>query len=160
PSAPRNVVVHNPLKSITVSPGSVYGGFPATATVTLIAPSPKSGTLITLSSSDPSIASLPQNVLIGANATTTTFPISTAPVHGAIPITLSAQFHTVTVSTTLTVTGASVSSLSFYPSPVLGGGNVSGTVALDLPAPPGGAVISLSSSDPSLVTLPATVTIP
>ena len=53
-----------------------------------------------------------------------------------------------------------LSGISFNPASVAGGLQSQGTVTLTGPAPPGGAVISLLSSDPSTVTVPATVTIP
>ena len=54
---------------------------------------------------------------------------------------------------------AALSSVTLGPTDVTGGSSSTGTVAMNGPAPTGGAVVSLSSSDPS-VTLPATATIP
>ena len=54
---------------------------------------------------------------------------------------------------------AALSSVTLGPTDVTGGSSSTGTVTMNGPAPTGGAVVSLSSSDPS-VTLPATVTIP
>ena len=53
----------------------------------------------------------------------------------------------------------SLSALGLSPADVTGGSSSTGTMTLSGPAPTGGAVISLSSSDPS-VTVPASVTIP
>jgi len=49
---------------------------------------------------------------------------------------------------------------TFSPASVRGGTSSTGTVALAGPAPAGGAVISLLNSNPSVATVPATVTIP
>jgi uncharacterized protein (TIGR03437 family) len=51
-----------------------------------------------------------------------------------------------------------VQSLSFSPTSVAGGGSVTGSVVLSLPAPTGGAVVALSSNS-STASVPATVTI-
>ena len=49
---------------------------------------------------------------------------------------------------------------TFSPASIRGGTSSTGTVALAGPAPAGGAVISLLNSNPSVATVPATVTIP
>jgi len=49
---------------------------------------------------------------------------------------------------------------TFSPASIRGGTSSTGTVALAGPAPTGGAVISLLNSNPSVATVPATVTIP
>jgi len=49
---------------------------------------------------------------------------------------------------------------TFNPASIRGGTSSTGTVALAGPAPAGGAVISLLNSNPSVATVPATVTIP
>ena len=52
------------------------------------------------------------------------------------------------------------SALSLTPNSIIGGGSTTATVTLSNPAPPSGAPIVLSSSDSSLVPLPAGITIP
>jgi hypothetical protein len=49
---------------------------------------------------------------------------------------------------------------TFSPASIKGGTSSTGTVALAGPAPTGGAVISLLNGNPSVATIPATVTIP
>jgi hypothetical protein len=49
---------------------------------------------------------------------------------------------------------------SMTANPVEGGFNTSGTVTLTIPAQAGGATVSFTSSDPTLVAVPASVTIP
>lgn len=53
-----------------------------------------------------------------------------------------------------------VSSLSLDPTQVVGGESSTGTVTLSGPAPTGGASVALSSSNPSVASVPATVTVP
>src|SRR4029077_19271252 len=51
-----------------------------------------------------------------------------------------------------------VQSLTFSPNPVVGGNSTTGTVTLSGPAPPGGAVVTLTP--PGVVTAPPSVTVP
>jgi Beta-propeller repeat len=53
-----------------------------------------------------------------------------------------------------------LSTFSTNPSTVVGGNDSSGTVVLSTPAPEGGALIALSSSNPAVASVPATVTAP
>src|SRR6266699_2837578 len=65
-------------------------------------------------------------------------------------------------SATYTVQQPSLTSLTLNPSTVVGGllGSSTGTVTLSGPAPSGGAVIALSSSNASVASVPASVTVP
>lgn len=56
--------------------------------------------------------------------------------------------------------GVTLSSLTLSSSSVRGGSSVTGTVRLTAPAPTGGAVVTLASSDTTTATVPATVTVP
>jgi len=56
-------------------------------------------------------------------------------------------------------TAPQVQSLTLSPTSVASGGSVQGTVVLSQPAPPGGAIVALSSNS-TLATVPATVTVP
>jgi hypothetical protein len=75
-------------------------------------------------------------------------------------VSLSATYAGVTRTTTITVNPAvtpALASLTLNPASVKGGGSVTGTVALAAPAPVGGAVVTLSSSKPSLASAPSSV---
>ena len=56
--------------------------------------------------------------------------------------------------------GTSISTLSVNPASVEGGNSAQGEVTLTALAPPGGVTISLSSSNTSVATVPASVTVP
>jgi hypothetical protein len=58
-----------------------------------------------------------------------------------------------------TPTPASLSAVSVSPTSVVGGNNVQGTVTLTSGAPSGGALVSLSSANPSVAGVPASVTV-
>ena len=55
---------------------------------------------------------------------------------------------------------AALSAIGLSPATVQGGANASATVTLSGPAPAGGAVVSLTSSNPAAVTVPASLTVP
>ena len=54
----------------------------------------------------------------------------------------------------------SLGALTLQPASVVGGQGSIGSVALTAPAPAGGVVVGLASSNPSLATVPASVTVP
>jgi hypothetical protein len=147
------------LTAVSVDPATVLGGNPSTGTVTLDLPAPVGGAVVALSSSDPA-AQVPATVTVEAGQTTATFPVTTSPVAADTQVTISALYNAVTQTTTLTVMAppAALTAVSVDPATVLGGNPSTGTVTLDLPAPVGGAVVALSSSDPA-AQVPATVTI-
>jgi uncharacterized repeat protein (TIGR03803 family) len=60
----------------------------------------------------------------------------------------------------LSPAAAALSAVAVRPSSVPAGTTADGQVTLTAPAPPGGAVIALSSGDPSVVQVKATVTVP
>src|SRR5256886_3874219 len=60
---------------------------------------------------------------------------------------------------TLTVNPAALLSLALNPTTVTGGGNSTGTVTLNGPAPAGGASVTLSSNN-TAATVPGSVTVP
>jgi hypothetical protein len=147
------------LASVTVDPATVLGANPSTGTVTLDLPAPVGGASVALSTSDPA-AQVPATVTVEAGQTTGTFPVTTSPVAADTQVTISAIYNAVTQTTTLTVMAppAALTAVSVDPAAVLGGNPSTGTVTLDLPAPVGGAVVALSSSDPA-AQVPATVTV-
>jgi len=52
-----------------------------------------------------------------------------------------------------------LSSITLNASTVVGGNNSTGTATLDAPAPTGGAQVTLNSSDTTIATVPASVTV-
>jgi hypothetical protein len=150
------------LSSLSLNPTSVTGGGSSTGTVTLSAVAPAGGALITLSSSNTAVARVPSSVTIAAGATSASFTVSTSLVVTSTAVNISAAYGGVSKSASLTVTPPLpiLSSLSLSPSSVVGGLESSrGTVFLSRPAPSGGAVITLSSSN-TAARVPSTVTIP
>ncbi|MDR3689869.1 MAG: PQQ-binding-like beta-propeller repeat protein [Fimbriimonas sp.] len=143
--------------SVDLSPSNVTGGTSSTGTVTLNGPAPTGGTTVTLSS-DTNGVTLPASELIPAGQTTATFTISTVPVNATENATITASVGVPSATAVLTVVPPALASVSVSPSAVVGGTNATGTVTLTGPAPTGGEVVNLTSTN-SVVSVPSSVTI-
>src|SRR2546425_249316 len=152
------------LSSLTLSPSSVTGGNSSTGTVMLSVPAPSGDAVVSLSSSDASVATVPSSVTVPAGATTATFTVNTSTVTTSALVTISASYGGVTQTASVTVTPSplpTLSSLTLSPTSVVGGAQSStGTVTLNGPAPAGGAQVLLSSSNTGAATVPSSVTVP
>ena len=154
------------LSSIALNPTSVNGGNPATGEVTLNGAAPSGGAVISLSSSNTSVATVPTSVTVPAGNSVAAFQVTTVAVANSTTLNISAsqsgvsQHQTASLTVTPSATGPSLTSLSLNPSTVTGGASLVGNVTLSAPAPQGGAIVSLTSSEVALATVPATVTIP
>ncbi len=150
------------LAGLALTPTTVIGGSGATGSVTLSAPAPAAGAVVGLSSSQSAVL-VPSSVGIAAGATSAGFAITTTAVAATISATLSATYAGVTKTSTLTVQPAApaptLATLALAPRQVVGGRTVSGNVSLAAPAPAGGVVVSLASSNRSVATVAASVTI-
>ncbi len=151
-SAPAN------LSSLSMTPATVVGGNSATGTVGLDSAAPSGGALVTLASTGP--ISAPPSVTVPAGSTTATFTVATSPVASPSPGTVTASYGGLSRQAGLTVNPASLASLSLNPASVTAGSASTATVALNGEAAGAGAVISLSSSNKTAATTPASVTIP
>jgi uncharacterized repeat protein (TIGR03803 family) len=152
------------LSSLTLNPATVQGGSGTSqGTVTLSAAAPSGGTIVGLSS-DSSFAVTPPSVTVPASATGGTFTITTKAVLSTTPAVIAASLGNSTVQATLTVTpgsgsGVTLSSLTLNPTSVSGGNSSTGTVTLSGSAPSGGKVVTLSSANTSIATVPSSVTV-
>jgi hypothetical protein len=120
--------------------------------VTISPPPPASGLALTVSSSDPSVATVPDTVVVTSPDGTATVPVT---ITGSGAATLNAsmigsnQFGTV---------GFNVVGL-MGPRAPLSGNVVNWSLALDTSVGSAGAVVNLSSSDTRVATVPATVSV-
>ena len=146
------------LSSVSFNPSLVTAGIPSIGIVTLTAPAPSGGIVVTLSDNSSAVA-LPATVTVSAGSSTAAFTATTSAVSGIVVDSITASYAGVTVSTTLTVTPpVALSGLSLNPTTVTGGTNSTGMVTLSAPAPAGGIVVALSDNS-GATTLPATVTV-
>jgi len=153
------------LSSLTLNQNSVNGGSPSTGSVTLSAQAPSGGAIVSLSSSNTTVATVPASVTVPGGTTSATFAVTTLAVTASTSVTISASYAGVTQTALLTVktqptSGPTLTSLTLNPTGVHGGSPSTGSVALSAPAPSGGAVVSLSSNNTAIATVPASVTVP
>src|SRR5262249_8364847 len=92
------------LASLALAPASVVGGSPSTGTATITSAAPAAGTVVTLTSGNSTVASVPASVTIAAGATSATVPVTTTAVATGTPVTLTGGAGGVSRSATLTVT--------------------------------------------------------
>src|SRR5215472_11567682 len=159
------------LGSLSVNTTSLTGGGTVRGTVSLVVPSPTgpgtspalSATTVSLSSSNPAVASVPASVTLAFGVATTDFLVTTS------PVTITATSGGVTKTVTLTLAplpatppGMTLSTLPIpTPNTFVGGFFPSPGVQVDLSAPPAVAtdVLSVTSSDPAVASVPASVLI-
>jgi hypothetical protein len=155
------------LSSLTLSQSSVLAGATITGTVTLTSPAPSGGALVTLSASMEGQVITPANVTVPAGSLSASFTTTPAP-ETVIPRWVLVQAHYGTSG------GTQARVLEIDPAPgvskllgigpagqdVIGGNPGRASVALIMPAPAGGAVVNLSTDNPSVIQVPATVAIP
>jgi len=152
------VVAPYTVSSLTLNPTSIQGGNSATGTLTLSEPASVGGTVISLSSSDPT-ASVPAAVTVAAGATVATFTVSTVGVYIPTLVTITAGSGNASQSATLTITPATLVSISLNPATVVSGNSSSSVVGLSGVAPNGGVVEALASSSTD-ASVPTSVLVP
>ncbi|HXI29824.1 MAG TPA: hypothetical protein VNG89_15405 [Vicinamibacterales bacterium] len=149
---------------LTVQPGSLTGGTPATATVTLNQPAPAGGTVVALSSSHPAIARVPASVTVAAGARSASVPVTTfSSLTTDVDVLLFATSGGSTWNRPLYVRPPNrlpkLTSMTISPGSVAGGNNSGGTLTFSGPIPAGtwpaqpDAVVRFASSDPDVAAL-------
>ena len=160
---PRTAVIHVPFPrsmSFSGSPLALNAGASGNLTLNLLGnQAPAGGLTVTLSSSDPSRATVPATVSFAPGATSVPVPV-TGRAPGSVTITANATVvnFPATATATVNVTGA----IAAPASTAMGlGRSAPFVVTLPAPAPAGGVTVTLTSSDSSKVTVaPASVVIP
>jgi len=145
--------------SVTISPASVRGGTSTTATITMnrvvnqdtvVHPSTTTG-----------LVDVPASVTVPAGSSSATFPVTTHGVTSATAYPVRVTYNGVTVTSNLTLTPASVLTVTLDKTNIEGVGTVTGTITLNAPAGPGGLSVKVTSSRTASATVsPATVVIP
>lgn len=111
--------------------------------------------------SDNAAAALPPFASIAAGASfSPPFLVSTAVVSSTTVANLSSTVNGIKKTVALTVNPATVSAINLSASSVVGGGTVKATVKLNGKAPAGGDAITLTYSNPSLISAAASATVP
>jgi hypothetical protein len=164
------------ISNLTMNPASIAGGDPSglasppasTGTVTLSAPAPTGGSTITLTLDNSALASFQPassltttTITVNEGATTANFQVFGRVVTGNQTVSVKADYGGNVRIASLQITPW-LRSLVLTPTSVIGGNTSSGTVSLNAPAPAAGAVVTLGTDRPDLVTFPGggTVTVP
>jgi hypothetical protein len=92
------------LSTLTLNPSTVTGGNSSQCAVTLTGAAPSGGAVVTLSSSNTAVATVPASVTVAAGATSASFTVTTRSVTASTPVSISAAYGGVTRTATLTVT--------------------------------------------------------
>ncbi|HRS17797.1 MAG TPA: carboxypeptidase-like regulatory domain-containing protein, partial [Thermoanaerobaculaceae bacterium] len=171
------------IASITLDPTTVDPGGTVTGTITLTGPAPSRMTFdlagnpvylhnfMALSTSSAAVT-VPGNVEFAGGGQTKTFTVT---VGADAPATATVtgvywkkgylmggwqEYPGRTRTATLTILAPRVTALTVDPTTVEPGAESTATVTLDIPARPGGATVTLSSSNPLVATVPASVLVP
>lgn len=148
------------VSALTSNPASVGSKNSFVGTVTLDAPAPSTGGVVTLSDNSGGLVSMPATVTVPAGATSTTFNASVGSVTRRTSVTLEADLNGASVFATLLVNPLQISSIVLNPTTVLGGATSAGSITLSGAAPDGGMTVYLTSSLTAAATVPFTVTVP
>jgi hypothetical protein len=117
------------------------------------------GATVQLTSSNSSALPLPATISMPPNLGWTQMQIQAGSVSAATPVTVTATLNSASASTQITVQPPTLKSISFSANMITSNSNAQLNVALTGQAPPGGAVLNLSSNSPAVI-VPPSATIP
>jgi hypothetical protein len=145
------------VSGVSLTAASVIVGASGQGTVNITPAAPAGGASVTLSSSNPAVASVPAALAIAAGSSSAPFAITAV---AAGTATFTATMNGSSGQSAVLTVGARVAlaSISLDPSSLVGGDSARGTATLTGAAPAGGAVVTLSGGD--AVTIPPSVTVP
>ena len=140
------------LYGLSVFATTVSGGKSLYATVSLDGRAPAGGAVVAFSSSNPALAAPPVSVTVAAGATASAYIIiPTGFVTAATTVAITATYGGVSKPVTVNVKPTALLAIAASPLAIKGGLTIgSASVTLDGPAPPGGALVTLSSSNPAV----------
>ncbi|MFC6079692.1 hypothetical protein [Sphaerisporangium aureirubrum] len=149
------------LAGLNIVQDDVDAGTPADAVVTLDAAT-TTNTVVALESTDTTVARVPATVTIPAGATSASFTVTTIAFSGpggfaCVLGTVGAVTQADCLAINPLPSGPAITSVTFSPATVQGGGAATGTVRFA--SATDGAVVSLTSSNPAVANVPATTVV-
>lgn len=158
-------VVPPALEQLYLTPTTIIGGCGTSAgKIVLTGNAPAGGSVVPISNTNPQV-SAPATVTVAAGTSSKTFTLTTGVVTTNVYGAVGASYGGVSQSHTVIVRPIRVKTLTLSPNPVTGGATGGGDITLECPAPTGGAVVSLSSTNTaaaqpttSSITIPAGAT--
>lgn len=157
-----HVAFGNPaeLSALTLSSVSVAGCKSVTGRVTLSAPAPAGGRVVTVADTLASLTA-PITVSVPAGAITKTFAMKTFPVLAIESGTVSATLDSTTLETALSVRPIGMQSVGLTPTNVVGSNTAVGKATLECPAGPGSITVDLASSNSAVASpVAASIVVP
>jgi len=145
------------IRTLTLNPTMVIGGTPSIGTVTLDGLAPVGGLDVAVTSNNGN-ATTSQIVTVQAGQKSANFTVSTVPVSSQVTATITVKLNNTSQNATLSVVPPTAGFVSLNPSSVAGGASSTGTVTLTGPAPPGGASVYLTTSNPTAL-VPTSVSV-
>lgn len=156
----------NPISitTLSLSNSTVIGGNSITGTVNINLNAPTGGVVVELEKSIDAPITIPATVIIPAGSKSQTFTINTSSISINTPAAITAKHANTQWREGLTVlpadhTQSVLTDLSLSTVRIGGSHTLTGTVRLDIPVPTAGIVINLATNAPSIVSLPASVTV-
>jgi len=152
------------INGLNINPVDLVGGASSTGTVTLSSAAPSGGAVVTLSKAFSNggtgtvPVTIPASVTVPAGQASASFPIGTSSVTATTSVRISGAYNGSSFAADMTL--FPLLSYVLFNGNAQGGFPITGTVGLGGPAPSGGLVVALSSANTSLVTVPASVTVP
>lgn len=147
---------------LSVTFGAVYevGGKNVTGTITLAEPAPAGGARVNLMTTSPAMT-VPAVVTVPAGATSATFTATTIPVatDGFVDVMATSEVSG-NFRTSFEIRTPRVGSLAASATELAPGGTVNLTFTLQAVAGPGGVPVTLTSTNPAGVTIPAAMIVP
>ena len=156
----RALVPPPPISSLTLTPDTVFGNGSCQAQVVVSRVVAGSDAVINLQNTNPDIANVPATVTIPIGSSSATFTIQTRLVSSSTSVSVTARSGSSAKTVALKVEPISLMSLFPLDITVSGGKTISFEAKLNSAAPPGGAVVMLSTSQPSIVAIPGFVKVP
>jgi hypothetical protein len=155
------------LSSLTLSSSTVLAGSTVTGTLRLTSPAPAGGAVVRLQGSMEGEVIVPQSVTIPAGSISATFTTTPAPetpfprwvfIQGSYGTSGGLQARILEIDPA--PGPATVLAIGPASQDLIGGHSGRASVALVIPAPAGGGIVSLTTDNPSVIQVPASVTIP
>lgn len=143
---------------LTFAANNVAGGSSVNATIDLAVTNQDEQTW-TLTSSNPSVVSVPANLVIPATHATGTFAMNISAVTLNTNVTINVRHNGFIAQRVLTVVPSVIQSVAIAPQVVVGGVNTTANLTLSGTAPAGGRTVTLTSNKPTVASVPASVNI-
>jgi hypothetical protein len=148
------------LTMLRLSPSTLVSGTTKSIGTVILSGATSADLMVDLVSANPALASVPATVLVPAGASQTTFAVTAGSVATPANVLITASYNGTARYAVLTVEPLGVKKVSLIPTSTTGGVPARfNTVMLNEVAPAGGLAVTLTSSNPSIAQVPASVVI-